>query len=133
MIRKEILQGIEKSIRDVVEETYQQAQLLAPIKTGALRESAYTKHHLGYSETGFEEPYSATQEFGVEKDIPITGTQTTKNGRKYVNKRLIFIPGVGFRVIDKIKARPGKFFLTSATVSAFGSFFSILKRNLGGR
>lgn len=83
--------------------------------------------------------HNSAVEFGIEQDIPIEGTQVVKvrsyrrrdgaivkeHVAKYVNKRLIPIrPKFSkfewgekmFRVINKIKARPGQYFLSRAVM-----------------
>ena len=114
---------IAEGIKHIVAEAFDKAQSNCPVRTGNLKFSGRLNEIPEGYEIIYTAPYSASVEFGIPVDIPIRGTYvTTVKGHyrkgKYVkphivvykNKRPIPIDGE-FRVIDKIKAREGQFFV----------------------
>lgn len=134
-----VVKGIQRNGDKVFSISQDTAGCLVPVNTGMLKKSGYTNYLPLGIEIGYRTPYAGIVETGIEQDIPIEGTQIVRvksyrrrdgtivkeHIAKYVNKRLIPIrPKFSkfewgektFRVINKIKARPGQYFLSRAVM-----------------
>lgn len=155
-IRKVIIQ----TVHGTAEKIFLVSQINVPEKSGNLKKSGSFDLIENGATIQYLAPYAALTDRGRKKDIPIKGVQTVfikeykrrsyirKDGVRveetiipahkivYQNKRLIPIKtdkGLIFRVISKLKARPGTFFFTNAVRGGFNSFVSDLNRNLKAR
>ena len=140
-LRQQIEQAVISGIRRNGERIFSTSQAtergFCPVDKGILKNSGEWNYVPNGVEIVYRASYSNAVHSGISEDIPITGTQEVqikahkrKDGKMvkahtktYVNKRVVRIrPKLSefewgkrfFRVIDKIKARPGNPFLLRA-------------------
>ena len=129
-------QKIKIAVNNMAKKIYYYSQDNVPVRSGSLKYSGSISYHSNSTDISYGNEsvkHASVVEFGIERNIPITGTQITSDGKRYENKRVVYIEGVGFRVIHEIKARPGKFFLTNAVYRSIEEFKEDLARELGGK
>ena len=134
-IKEAVIKGIQRNADRIFDISQSTAECYVPTDTGVLKKSGAVNYLPNGAEILYTANYSSAVEFGIPSDIPIEGTQIVKvrafkrrggaivkaHEKKYVNKKVIgFRPKFSkfefgakmFRVIDKIKARAGQFFLS---------------------